>query len=440
VCALAVLIVGVALLAGPRAVLAQHGGRGHSRPLICVYDCPDTPDRAGSEDDLKTFERLMAVQATADQGAAFLKVMQYAQTASTLLQAFRDLLKQATPPTALSDGVTSLDRSIEEARAGNQNFLASFSPVQKSGLKDVTERLLKTDADLNSQIKMLDRALQIPKAEAESLTTSAVNLDKALASFQSAQLALAGEMSIILPSSGQGLTVNLPPVTSLIDVAGQSISVPTSGLVSRTSAADGQELFNLKLVADLSALQQDITGILRAQLAPAPRCGERIEVRQATFIPQPPASLVAAHLHVERWICPPGWDSPTELAAGEGYIEVKLTPSVGPNASLHLVSEISRVDADGSLRDSLLTGSLGTTLREQITFSILSALQKGADLKTALPPAARDAATIQKAQFQGAEGHPMLVLNGQLKFTDEQAKQFASQLKQRLSAQQTPPP
>lgn len=110
-----------------------------------------------------------------------------------------------------------------------------------------------------------------------------------------------------------------------------------------------------------------MTAILRAQLTPAPRCGERVAVRQATFIPQAPASLVAAHLHVERWICPPGWDTPTELADGDGEIEVKLTPSVESNGSLHLVSEIGRVDANGFLRDSLLSGSLGVTLRDGIT-------------------------------------------------------------------------
>jgi hypothetical protein len=80
---LAVPIVALVLLAAPCTVLAQRGGFGrntpgtvHGRPLICVHDCPDTPEGTSSEDDLKNFEHLMAVQASADQSAAFVKVMQ----------------------------------------------------------------------------------------------------------------------------------------------------------------------------------------------------------------------------------------------------------------------------------------------------------------------------------------------------------------------------
>jgi hypothetical protein len=53
---------------------------------------------------------------------------------------------------------------------------------------------------------------------------------------------------------------------------------------------NGRNLFNLKLTADLSDLQQNITAILRAQLTRSPRCGERIEIQQATLTPWlPPA-------------------------------------------------------------------------------------------------------------------------------------------------------
>jgi hypothetical protein len=150
-----------------------------------------------------------------------------------------------------------------------------------------------------------------------------------------------------------------------------------------------------------------------------------------------------AHLHFERWFCPPGqgWESPSELAAGDGTIEIKLTPSVETNVGLRLVSEVGRVDGDGFLRELLSSGALGAELREQITASLLSALQRGTDLKNALPPAALGFATIQKAEFQDASaGRLSLVLDGQLQFSDEQKKQFTAQLKQRLSAQEASPP
>jgi hypothetical protein len=130
-----------------------------------------------------------------------------------------------------------------------------------------------------------------------------------------------------------------------------------------------------------------------------------------------------------------------EVTAGDGAIEVKLTPSVEPNTGLGLISEISRVDADGLLRDLLRSGDLGATLRDQIAASLLSALQKGTDLKATLPAAAQESATIQKAQFQSAGADQLsLVLDGQLRFSDDQTKQFATQLKQRLSAQGASPP
>lgn len=141
------------------------------------------------------------------------------------------------------------------------------------------------------------------------------------------------------------------------------------------------------------------------------------------------------HLHYERWICPPvqGWESPTELSTGDGAIEVKLTPSVEASvdsiSGLHLVSEISRVAGDGFLRELLLSEPLGVTLRDRITALFLSIVERGANFKTAMPPAAQESAIIRKAQFQDAgAGRVTLILDGQLQLSDEQARQFTDQL------------
>src|ERR1700688_657460 len=435
----AVLIVGIALLASPRRTFAQHGGGGgggHGSP-----SGGGRPGGVSEKDDLKDFHRAMAVRASAQQSAAFASLVQDAQAASAQLQAFRESLQKVPASSALSDRAATLDQAIEKVRTGSKNFLASFSSVQKSGLKDIAKKLAKADSDLVKQIKALDQIVQTPKPDSEQIANSPANLDKALASFQSEQLALGTEMSILLPSDGQNLAFNLPPVTSAINIGGQPISIAASGVASRTSAENGLNLFSLKLIANLSDLQQNITGILRSQLTRSPRCGERIEVQQATLTPLVPASLVVANLRFERWVCPPGQQSPMEVAAGDGAIEVKLTPSVEPNTGLGLISEITRVDADGLLRDLLRSGDLGVTLRDQIAASLLSALQKGTDLKATLPAAAQESATIQKAQFQSAGADQLsLVLDGQLQLSDDQTKQFATQLKQRLSAQGTSPP
>jgi hypothetical protein len=439
----AAMLVAMVFLISPRATFAQHGGGGGGgRGMLGSGTGVDAgrPGGVSEKDDLKNFHQAMAVAATAEQRAAFAKISQYAQAAIDQLQAFRDSLHKLPAPSPLPDRATAVDRAIEQARASNQNFLTSFSSAQKSGLKDITGKLSKTDSEVDKQIKTLDQVVQTAKPESEQIASSAASLDKEFSSFQSEQLALGKEMGILLPADGQELAFDLPAVSSSINIAGQPVSLAVSGAVSRTSSENGSNTFSLKLTADLSDLQQNITGILRSELTRSPRCGERIEIQEATLTPLPPASLVVAHLHYEHWICRPG-ANPTELAGGDGEIEITLTPSLEPSARLRLVSEISRVDADRFLRDLLRSGDLGETLRDRIAASVLPAMQKGADLKAALPPVAENSATLQKAQFQNAgAGQLSLVLDGQLQFSDDQTKLFAAQLKQRLSAQQTSPP
>jgi hypothetical protein len=451
----AALFVGFALLTNPGIVLAQRGGGGggggHGISTgISGGVVGNRPDGVSEKDDLKDFHRAMAIQATPEQRAAFAKVAQHAQAAIDQLKAFRESLQKApasspvvhaptvdasTVDVSTRDRATTLDQAIANARGSSQNFLTSFSAKQKSGLQDTTKKLEKADSELDKQVKMLNQVVQTPKSDTEQISSSSAALDKALASFQNEQLALGREMSILFDPAGQGVTFSLPAVTSSIDMAGQTISFPASGAVSRTSAENGQNLFNLKVVADLSDLQQNIRGILRSEVTRSPRCGERIEILEATLTPLEPASQVVAKLHFERWVCVTG-QSPMEVAGGDAEIEIKLTPSVEPATGLHLVPEITHVEAQGLLRDSLRSGDLGVTLRDQIAASIFSALQKGADLKAALPPAAQQSATLQKALFQDDGADQLsLVLDGKLQFSDEQTQQFAAQLKQRLAAQ-----
>ncbi len=460
--ATALSLAAIAFLISPTRMLAQHGGGrsqpgANSKPVICVHDCVEPHSGLGDDDD-RNLERLMAVQATPEQTTSFNRLLKDVQAARDRLQSFLKL-PQAPGSSASSGSAATLDQSVENLRTASQNLLASFSSVQKSGLKDVTRKVESADSDLDKLRTAFTRILQTAKADSAPVAASAANLDSALASFQNQQLALGREMSIVLPSDGQDFAFILPGAKTTIDLAGQSISIPVSGATARTSAADGQDQFSLRVVADFSDLQQNITGIVRSLLTRSPRCGERLEIQHASLHPLDPASLVVVRLHFERWICPGG--SPMELASGEATVEVKLTPSIEqnkidqgtadqsktastsiePNTSLHLASEFGRIDADGLLRESLLSGSLGDTVREQAAAALYPAMLKAANLKAALPPAAQGSGTIRKAQFQDAgAGQLRLVLEGQLQLSDEQTKQFVAQLKQPLSAQETSPP
>ncbi|HEX4424373.1 MAG TPA: hypothetical protein VH079_03170 [Terriglobales bacterium] len=423
----ATLVVGIVLLLCPSKILAQHGGGGGGGGGRGGLGGAGRPTGVSPKDDLKDFHRLVALQATPEQKAMFARIVEDAQSVGAELKSFRDLLP--TKPADLSDLATSLQEAIDKARSGNQGFIGSFSPEQKSGLKDITKKLVKTDSDLAKQSKEL--------TSDEHTANSVEEIDKALANLQSGEAALGNEMSIVLPSAGEGLAWNLPPVTNTIEVAGQSIAISASGTVAQTSAEDDHN-FSLKLTADLSDLQREIADILRTQLSRSPRCGERFEIQNATLTPLGKSGIVTVHLHYERWFCAPGQGSeiPSELVSGDGSVEIKLTASVEQNISWHLVSEIGRVDGDGFLHEMLSSGILGNILRDQISASVLSILQKGTNLKTALPPSGQGLATTTKAQFEDdGAGRLSLVLEDRLLFSSEQAKQFTTQLKQSLSAQ-----
>ncbi|MGO9404623.1 MAG: hypothetical protein ACLPVW_14265 [Terriglobales bacterium] len=458
-------MLAMVLLAGlPRTADAQrHGGGGGggagvagdysmTRPIICLHDCPALREGLSSEDSLKNFRHIIAVQASAEQRAAFAKILQYTEDASGRLKDFHESVQKSSSAApaalALADRGTALDQAMERVRAGNQNFLGSFSDAQKSGLKEITSRLGREDAELDKEIKAFDQAVETSKPEGTQVATSAASLDKKFSSFLDEQLALGKEMGILIDAESQGLAFNLPKVTNSINIAGQTLLIPASGAASLTSTANGHDLFSVKLTADLSDLQQNVTAIVRPEVYRSARCGERIELRQATLTPLDSASLVVADLHYERWVCPPGQASPMEVADSDPVLEVKVTPSFEPNsveagAGLRLASEISRVNADGMLRDELRSGDLGVRLREQIARSLLPALRKIADIdfKATLPPIAQESAILQNVEFQDAGADQLsLVLKGELQLSDEQTEQFAAQLKQHLSAQGTAAP
>ena len=422
----------------PAALFAQRGGGGgrgggrDSVPLICVHDCATPREGMSAEDDLKSFRRFIAVQANAEQRAAFAKVAQYTQIASDQVKDFHASFAKVLASFPLADRTNSLEEAIDEARAGNQNFLTSLSSTQKSGLQDLTTRLAKADSELAKQVRALAQIVRIPTANSEQIANLAASLEEKLGSFQTEQLALGREMGILPPTDRQEFAFSLSG-------ASETAYIPLSGTITRTAAENGNNVFTLKLTADISNLQENLTDLIRPRLNRSPRCGERIEIQRATLTPLVPASLVVTDLHYERWICPPGQASPMEVVETDATVEVTITPSVEPNSGLHLVSEITHVDATGLLRDSLLSGELGMTLREQIATAMLGALQSATDLKAQLPPVARESAALRKVQFQDAGANQLtLVLEGQIQLSDDQMQQFATQLKLPQSAQEKP--
>jgi hypothetical protein len=390
------------------------------------------------------------MQASAHQRELFAAIILDEDHIAAQLKPFQEKSQKDTPSPVGANGPLSLSADIETLQSDNQKFLASFSSTQKSALKDITKKLAREESELARQAQAFDRTGQSAKpgnvASANSnvndQTTAAVNVDKALSSFRNEEQAIANEMSILIEPEGASLTFKLAPMQNSQTIAGQSISVPVSGDMVRTSTEDSHNIFHLTLGADLYDFQQNITGILRPALNRSPNCGERVEIKQAQLMPIPPASVVTAQLHFERWICAPSGSGggSTEAAGGDGTIEVKLTPTVGESAGLGLAAEIVRVDATGFLKNMLRSGDLGEGLRDQIAATVLSALRQAANLKVALPPAAQESVSLRKAEFQNAGSDKLgFLLEGEAKVSEEDTKLISEQLtKQGLSLKQTP--
>src|SRR6202000_3419780 len=122
------------------------------------------------------------------------------------------------------------------------------------------------------------------------------------------------------------------------------------------------------------------------------RCGERIQIQQATLTPAPPAALATVQLHYERFACVKafGKQQAKRIVAANAITPIRLTPvTQKDNTQLRLNPEVGAIQADGSLGELLRSGTLGEMIREKIRDSILNAMQKGANLRARLASAAR---------------------------------------------------
>ena len=425
------IVLAAALLAHPCGLLAQRGGGGGhvgggtagGGGLSNVGKATGVDDK----DDLKDFHAVMAVQATSEQVAGYAAMMKSTEVASAELKTFLLQLAKENGAAELAGRTATVEQAIEKARTENKKFLDGFSESQKSGLKEISKRLIKADSDLAQQAKVLDLEAGNSKIIGQPITASVQTLDRALTSFQTQQIGLGEEMSIGNGKSGADSAFNLAQVKRSITVASQPIAITTSEVISNSVASGGQNTFKLQFTADLSDLQQNITDVLHSELDKSDRCGERIAVQGATLTPSEPASVVLVQLHFERWTCM-GREA-NEMVEGNGTFAVKLTLSVGDDGAVRLTPEIARVDAQGLIGDLLRSGSPGEMLRDKISESIFSAIRQGSDFNATLPPAARSNATIHDARFQGSSsGKLWVVLGGEIRVSNEQVTLLTSEL------------
>jgi len=202
--------------------------------------------------------------------------------------------------------------------------------------------------------------------------------------------------------------IKIPPVETSFDVKGQLVKITAWGDIVNDPAGS-----RLALTADLHALQENISALLAAELNRNDRCGERLTVESATLEAASPSAILTGHMHVERWACAKafGRDIAKRLAGGNAVVTVKLTPSAGLDG-VAIVSEVQKIDAEGSLGELLRGSNLGDMVKQKIAAGIESSLRKALDLKSALPAPV----TMKSARFdKSPEGRLLLSVTGVLR-------------------------
>jgi hypothetical protein len=180
------VVCGIVLLIGPHALLAQrHGGRGPA----------NSPNGASNNDDLKDFNRALALQATADQKTQFQELTKSTKAARKGTQDFLHVAESASKVDLLHLSEPLTD-TVEEAQANSEKFVRSFSEAQKTGLKAVTKKLGKANAEITKQSKALNQRLGQSKFDSKQIAGIAEKLDKALGDFQTEHGTLGTEMGI----------------------------------------------------------------------------------------------------------------------------------------------------------------------------------------------------------------------------------------------------
>jgi len=220
----------------------------------------------------------------------------------------------------------------------------------------------------------------------------------------------------------------IPAITVPLTIEGQRVTITTGGSIAKLPGAEDQ--FRIDLRVDLSDLQRNLTAILQPQIDRSDACSERVQLHEAVLTPLEPSGSLTVKLHYERWACAKALGKKIEkrLVGGNGMVPVKLTPALQPAADggpamVRLAAEVGAIEADGSLGDLLHSGSFGDGLREKITRSMQSAIDKSTDWNASIPPALQSIVKLYKVEFQdGGSGRLMMHAEGEVRVPADQLR------------------
>ncbi|WP_041855659.1 hypothetical protein [Candidatus Korobacter versatilis] len=180
-------VLGFVMACAPAVAVGQH--RGHSTGAT-------TPNEPPVDEDLTKFAHAVELQASPRQVLHF---GQFTQSTGAARKKAQAIVNHATAD--VLHGADPLIDLLDDLQWEGTRFFASFTQMQKSGLKPVTKKLGKTNDEIKRQAKALQGA-RAAANEGEILAVSA-KLDETLAKFEGQQKALAREMGISDDESGE---------------------------------------------------------------------------------------------------------------------------------------------------------------------------------------------------------------------------------------------
>jgi len=181
----------VALAAQPTDAWAQRR-QGHGTGL------PRGDSGISDKDDLKDFKRAVALQASPDQMELFRQLR--GSVAEARKQA-QEILRIASAPSSsfehdLNQHTDPLSDAVDETGKENERLLRSFSPAQKSGLKNTRKKLEKASSEIAKQSQALAQLLDHSGVPASQITGPAEKLEKALSEFESDERSMGNEIGV----------------------------------------------------------------------------------------------------------------------------------------------------------------------------------------------------------------------------------------------------
>lgn len=180
----------IAVLAlSSQVMVAQHRG-SHGAGVA------GAPTGAGPSDDLKEFNREVALQATPEQAVQFLE---FAKNTALARKNAQDLLQMSQKNGDAPLQTDPLTDALDDVHTDHQRFISSLTAAQKSGLKELTKKLNKAEMEVGKGSK----SLQVTGRDAKQIADLTEKLDRALGELQTHQTAIAGEMGIKKESNSQ---------------------------------------------------------------------------------------------------------------------------------------------------------------------------------------------------------------------------------------------